>query len=98
MGNFEEMFHLPDLQFIQFCEQQFSLNKGIYNTIDSWFYSKGLTDIIFRRRVMLQFIFVNCSGEAKVKFGPGGLTKKLEFFLASYEKNTASELFVTDSF
>lgn len=45
MDNSENMFHLPDLKFTQFCEQRFALNKGIYNTIDLWFYNKGLTNI-----------------------------------------------------
>ena len=80
MDNFENMFHLPDLKFTQFCEQRFSLNKGIYNTIDLWFYNKGLTNILNRRKVMLRFMTFSCNDESKVKFGPGGLTRKLESF------------------
>lgn len=81
METIEDLFHLPDLQFVQFCERKFSLNKGIYNTIDNWFYKMGITNILDRRKMILQFMVINCSNKTKVKFGPGGLTKKLENFL-----------------
>ncbi|MFJ8246437.1 hypothetical protein [Peribacillus asahii] len=80
MDKFEKICHVPDLKFTQFCEQHFSLNKGIYNTIDLWFYNRGLTNILSRRKVMLRFMTFSCTDEAKVKFGPGGLTRKLEDF------------------
>ncbi len=74
------VINLPDLQFSQFCQQQFSLNKGIYNTIDNWFFNNGIIDITIRRKMILQFMKFSCSNETKVKFGSGGLSKKLEDF------------------
>ncbi|WP_010288717.1 hypothetical protein [Kurthia massiliensis] len=79
MVQLEEIFHLPDLQFVQFCEKRFALNKGIYNTIDSWFYDTGITDIVERRKLIFQFSMQHCT--EKTKFGPGGLTRKLEAFM-----------------
>ncbi|MFC6603187.1 hypothetical protein ACFQDF_19260 [Ectobacillus funiculus] len=32
-----EYLNLPDLQFFNWCNQQYRLNRGIYNTIDEWF-------------------------------------------------------------
>ena len=80
MDRFEYVINLPDLQFSQFCQQQFSLNKGIYNTIDSWFYNNGIIDILVRRKMILQFMKFSSSDETKVKFGSGGLSKKLDDF------------------
>ena len=80
MDNFENILHSPDLTFTQFCEQRFALNKGIYNTIDLWFYNKGFTHILNRRRVMLRFMIYSCNDKSKVKFGSGGLTRKLKEF------------------
>ncbi|WP_203557257.1 hypothetical protein [Bacillus sp. B15-48] len=54
--------HLPDLQFIRFCMNQFGINRGIYNTIDSWFYEHGMTNIIERRKksiIFLAIVFTN---------------------------------------
>ena len=80
MENFDQLIHLPDLQFAQFCEQHFSVNKGIYNTIDDWFYKKGIVNLLERRRKIFQFMLFSCSNKEKVKFGPGGLAKALEDF------------------
>ncbi|KGR75087.1 hypothetical protein [Ureibacillus sinduriensis] len=74
------ILNLPDLQFSQYCHHQFSINKGIYNTIDSWFFNNGITNILDRRMRVLQFMALTISKETDVKFGPGGLSKKLEDF------------------
>jgi riboflavin kinase len=79
MAKLEKIFHLPDLQFVQFCEKRFALNKGIYNTIDSWFYDSGVYNIVERRKLIFQFSMQHCA--QKTKFGPGGLTRKLEAFV-----------------
>lgn len=79
MTNLDEVFHLPDLRFVQFCEEKFALNKGIYNTIDNWFFELGVQDIIKRRRLIFQFSLQYCT--EGTKFGPGGLTRKLEDFM-----------------
>lgn len=80
MERFGHILNLPDLQFSQFCQQQFSLNKGIYNTIDSWFYDNGIINIVDRRTMVLRFMSFTISNGAEVKFGPGGLLEKLEEF------------------
>lgn len=80
MEDLNKVLHLPDLQFTQFCEQRFSINKGIYNTIEHWFYQRGIVNILERRRKIIQFMFFNCSNKTNVKFGPGGLAKALENF------------------
>lgn len=90
VDRFEYVINLPDLQFSQFCQQQFSLNKGIYNTIDSWFYNNGIIDILVRRKIILQFMKFSCLDETKGKFGSGGLSKKLEDFWSQ----TIGEIFV----
>ncbi|AKP46524.1 MULTISPECIES: hypothetical protein [Bacillus] len=79
--------NMPDLSFFHWCHQQYGINRGVYNTIDHWFYEHGLEEIISRRIYILAFLkFVreteNGSGQHKfIRFGNGGLTKKLiEFF------------------
>lgn len=76
----EEILNLPDLQFNQYCEQRFDVNKGVYNTIDNWFYNQGINSVVERRKTVLQFLYEITLNEGKVKFGPGGLTRKLQAF------------------
>ncbi|SIS02013.1 hypothetical protein SAMN05878482_10993 [Peribacillus simplex] len=77
----EELLNLPDLLFSKFCEDHYYINKGVYNTIDRWFYEQGVSHIVKRRKVVLSFCQSFCiSGNEKVKFGPGGLTIKLNLF------------------
>jgi riboflavin kinase len=79
--------NLPDLQFFNWCNQQYQVNRGVYNTIDQWFYEYGIVNIHYRRIQLLAFLeFVK--GERieqdKQKFirsGHGGLTKRLNEFL-----------------
>jgi len=81
-----EKIHLPDLSFCKACEKVYGINRGVYNTIDSLFYSRGVTDIVERRRLIVSFLeFTSNSRTAKdsaIKFGHGGLTQKLNEFLA----------------
>ncbi len=77
----EELLNMPDLLFSKFCEEQFEINKGVYNTIDHWFHQQGLSHIVNRRKMILSFCQSICLSEnEKVKFGPGGLTTKLNMF------------------
>jgi riboflavin kinase len=81
----EEIFNLPDFLFSKFCEEKYDINKGVYNTIDRWFYEQGLSHIVNRRTMILSFCQNFCiSGNKKVKFGPGGLTIKLNLFWAQH--------------
>jgi riboflavin kinase len=79
----EEILHMPDLLFARICEEKYEINKGVYNTIDSWFYKQGLCQIVERRKTILsffQYIRLTENQVKKVKFGPGGLTIRLEHF------------------
>lgn len=79
----EEIVNLPDLLFSKLCEDRYSINKGVYNTIDRWFYEQGVTNIVNRRQMILSFFqSFGIAGKEKVKFGPGGLTTKLNLFWA----------------
>jgi riboflavin kinase len=78
--------NLPDLAFFHWCEQKYKVNRGVYNTIDAWFYEHGIVSIISRRKNILAFLdFVIDSSSAGshhkfIRFGDGGLTRKLEQF------------------
>lgn len=83
------IIHLPDLQFVRFCEEKYGVNRGVYNTIDSWFYRKGLIDIVIRRKTIIQFLeYVSYSyRNSKVKFGHGGLSSCLSNYWDKYRNN-----------
>ncbi|WP_251551418.1 hypothetical protein [Neobacillus muris] len=88
----DEMIHLTDLSFVQFCQQTYGINRGIYNCIDSWFYSNEIENILDRRSHILLFLeFIKNNQERKhhhPKFGSGGLTIKLqEYFSTSVLSN-----------
>ncbi|MEC2074553.1 hypothetical protein [Metabacillus fastidiosus] len=80
--------NLPDIAFFKWCSERFSINKGVFNTIDNWFYYEGIEEIILRRLYILAFLdFVQTTlgnqGLKFIRFGHGGLTKRLNEFLAS---------------
>lgn len=88
--NRREVIHLTDLSFIDFCNKKYGINRGIYNTIDAWFYKQGVKDILERRNTILSFFeFIKGKTESKnnrCKFGNGGLTIKLnDFYFQTYE-------------
>lgn len=88
LSNPDKIIHLTDLDFAQLCHKEYGLNKGIYNTIDSWFYNQGINNILERRKNILFFLeFLEGKVETKnlrPKFGNGGLTIKLQdYFLHS---------------
>ena len=74
--------HLTDLSFINVCTNKYGINRGVYNTIDEWFYRKGLLNILERRKNILFFLeYIKGKTEFKnshCKFGHGGLTIKLQ--------------------
>lgn len=77
----EEILNMPDLLFSKFCEEHFEINKGVYNTIDSWFYQQGINRIVHRRKMILTFCqSIRLLRKEKVKFGPKGLTSRLNAF------------------
>jgi riboflavin kinase len=81
-----DIIHLPDLLFIEFCKEQFGINRGVYNTIDSWFFQKGIVNILERRHKIHDFLtkWIQESSEKKhgeIKIGHGNLTKKLNEYI-----------------
>ena len=85
--------NLPDLQFFNWCHSQFKVNKGIYNTIDQWFYDEGIENIHPRRVHIIAFLQFAQEGngrktekEGVLRFGAGGLTNQLREFMNGYEK------------
>jgi hypothetical protein len=84
-----DYLNLPDLQFLLWCQQKYKVNKGIYNTIDCWFYEYGIVNIHHRRIYILAFLeFVKNEGTEHnkyIQFGKGGLTRKLYQFIKGHE-------------
>ncbi|WP_338452909.1 hypothetical protein R4Z09_14200 [Niallia oryzisoli] len=87
-----ENLNLPDLDFFLWCQQQFKINRGVYNTIDRWFYQNGFKNLIHRRLYLLSFLEFVTEENPKdhqqkyLKFGHGGLTKKLQEFIQETER------------
>lgn len=75
----DQVVNLPDLSFVRLCTRCFSINRGIYNTIESWMYERGLVSIAERRKAVWCFLeqLKEESKGQKVVFGSGGLTEKL---------------------
>lgn len=82
--------HLPDLDFARFCEEKFSVNRGVYNTVDKWFADNQVINIVRRRTMILRFLYwvtVYIPSEGKLKFGPKGLAEQLSFYYTNLVKN-----------
>ena len=76
-------FQMPDLFFARICEEKYGVNRGIYNTVDEWFFKQGIEEIVERRKTMLTFfdsIKKVENKQGKIKFGPKGLTERLTQF------------------
>lgn len=80
----EHIIHKTDLSFQRSINKQFGINRGIYNTIDHWFFAHGYTDIIRRRTEILPFLnfiltrFINSKGKLRMSSGC------LSFYLDEY--------------
>ena len=91
----ENSIHLPDLIFVDLCEANYGINRGVYNTIDAWFYKHGLKDILDRRRNILSFLeFIKPKSDLgrnfRQKFGPGGLAIKLQEYCSNHYLKTGT--------
>ncbi len=79
--------NLPDLQFFLMCQKHYRVNRGVFNTIDAWFYEYGIVSIIHRRTSVLAFLdFVKEADQDSdqqkfIRFGHGGLTSRLQQFM-----------------
>jgi hypothetical protein len=78
----DSVIHLTDLSFEKYCQEKFGINRGVYNTIDSWFYNKGVADIVARRKTIIRFLQYSHGKSAangqSLKFGHGGLRSRLD--------------------
>jgi riboflavin kinase len=87
-----EYLNLPDLQFFLWCQHQYKLNRGVYNTIDDWLYNFGITQVIHRRIYILAFLDFVKKNEPKhegnkfIRFGNGGLSRRLHQFMNGIKK------------
>jgi riboflavin kinase len=85
-----EDLHLPDLSFVRLCKEQYGINRGVYNTIDLWFYEKGFYNIVKRRELtlnFLQFTRIKTGKINRVTFGNNGLTQLSNDFLFQITTN-----------
>lgn len=74
-----KLLNLPDLAFVRYCEQCYPINRGVYNTIEQWFYEHGVHSVQQRRALMLQF-FQQLPQHEKCVFGAGGVKRELHHF------------------
>lgn len=83
----EQEIHQTDLTFTRTCYEKYGINRGVFNVIDSWFYERGYTHILKRRKIILQFLrYLHDSASSAprqtMKFGSGGVSARLsEFWL-----------------
>lgn len=87
--------NLPDLSFVDLCEKEYGINRGVYNVVDRWFYDRGLTDIAERRRTILRFLHKLGTGcekhvDGRPKFGKNGLSRKLQHFMEQQTDSTGT--------
>lgn len=78
--------HLPDLSFARKIGESFYINRGVYNTIDKWFYDNKFLDVAERRKHILNFLqykTANMTEEQPIKrlSFPDGLTNTLENYV-----------------
>jgi hypothetical protein len=77
------IINLPDLLFVKYCTETFGLNRGVYNTIDEWFYMENVKDIKVRRENILDFLLYTIRSmdqddrKGRLKFGKGSLINQL---------------------
>ena len=81
-----EHLNLPDLQFYKWCNSQYGINRGVFNTIDNWFFDNGIINIHYRRINLLAFLDYTIEKGMRhehdqfIRFGNGGLTRELQKF------------------
>lgn len=85
-----DVLNLPDLAFVRYCQKNYRVNRGVYNTIEQWFYESGISKVQDRRALILMFLKHLTSSNEKCIFGSGGLKQHLQnFWLSSMNKNVS---------
>ncbi|GIN98978.1 hypothetical protein J6TS1_48480 [Siminovitchia terrae] len=84
--------HYTDYFFQKLCNEQFGINRGIYNTIDHWFYTKGVRNIMNRRKEILAFlehiaVDFHHQEQTRIKFGSGKLTERLNEYWSESDRS-----------
>jgi riboflavin kinase len=73
--------NLTDLSFANQCFEVYGINRGVYNTIDFYFYEKGIKEIKQRRNLILSFFeSVSDKNSKRKNFGKGGLSAALDSY------------------
>jgi riboflavin kinase len=78
-----DVLHQPDISFAAWCLEQYGVNRGVYNTIDLWFYQCGVKHIVSRRRIVIDFLErLQATGRKprtnRLKLGKGVLAASLK--------------------
>ncbi|MBA9028518.1 hypothetical protein [Peribacillus huizhouensis] len=77
----EQIINKTDLHFFRYCQEQFGINRGVYNTIEQWFYNKEVQEIAYRRKFVLRFLkHVYGDEKGSGKFLDEGLVSRLHKF------------------
>ena len=81
----KNLHHLPDLRFAKWCEETYSVNRGVYNTIDEKLYEAGYEDIRERRNAIIIFLEMHVASDqiqskTYFTFGHGNLSAALQQF------------------
>ncbi len=87
----QKTIHYTDYFFQKLCDEQFGINRGIYNTIDHWFYTKGLENIVKRRKEIVAFLEHIAANyhhqeQTRIKFGSGKLTERLNEYWSKHDR------------
>lgn len=53
----KKIINKTDLHFFRYCEDNFGINRGVYNTIDQWFYKR--ISIVLQREDYILLNFLN---------------------------------------
>lgn len=90
-----DLMHQTDLSFQRLIYKEFGINRGVYNTIDQWFFDQGCINIVERRTEMIHFLHFSlkiCEGpESKLVFGSGRLVSNLANYLEKNKSNDNTE-------
>ncbi|MFB4163858.1 hypothetical protein ACE1TI_08445 [Alteribacillus sp. JSM 102045] len=90
-----DVIHLPDLLFVQYCQETYGLNRGVYNRVDIWFYQQDVKNVIERRRYILDFLIFLLSSldndweRSRIKIGKGNLVHLLNQYWKKKDKSVS---------
>ncbi|MCR8866012.1 hypothetical protein COK01_24215 [Priestia megaterium] len=83
----KKIINKTDLHFFRYCEDTFGINRGVYNTIEQWFYKKDIFYVTERRLYIIDFLkYIFGPNKGYGKFGKGNLISKLHEFWIEKDK------------